>query len=1140
MANYLPVLLVSVASNSIPDDSSVSTLPRGQVDYLSHNWQEEDVWRSWRNMTRQKNEIANGVRLENASWRTWWKQRNGLGTVTPETLNWLKDSDVTWLYGPLHTAVDWSPPPKPLPMPDTANLDLPNASAPPTKPILKHRSISELLTSELPTSPIFSPAESEDEAAYPSHPLPLQLPEEPGGATKPRRPPLTHTKSDTHITRWGPNRAFRKDSPPRIDPPTPGAVAYSPTNLEGYFSNSNQSSDSANALSAAQSHSTGQSQKKRHISFNTFVEQCIAIEKPKKRSDVEDDDDDGGDDDDEEEFAHRGVAGRYPYGRNPWGYDDGYEEDAEEDSDDDAEAVSLSMWDQRYNNIGVCSDSDSYDGEGGVGEEEGANEEEEGDGVIEMRSSFGSRTKPSSPRSQSIVSTASCSSSASTSTSVSNSNSSGSPDGHIAPQPQRRLSTSTNSTYRPRIHRPSPSTTSSSGSRRTRRGAPPLIRTSATDRSDATSPTPQPTHVTIAPIAPTILKTGTNGYYGHAPGGWVEGFGDEGGSDDGIWGGGGSRWWGTGAAVSKGKGRTVEESEEEDGQTPVELVYVPPFGSNYSLRVGREKEREQRMFAREREWEAKERDAERAVTRSRKEAAREVMEDHEDGFGNDDQDVYRRRGTLFRVGDGDDDADADADGGEPTVRGVHMGAPIPKVVVPRDAYDYFEGPDLGEDFPPRRSSSSSLVRTVSGTEITRGRGAATGSPGQRDEVEQRGRSKSRSQSRSRSRSTSRTPSPALISPSTSLSTGTFPSGPQPHVHAPVPVPARRSKSGSPPTSVSAPVSASGSLLSPPPMRGRGSYSHQDLGQAQREHTRGRSSTRTSSSFSDRERSTGQHSSSIGSLSPDGLELGNVAAAYAGGRTDRERERERERDRERRGDRERERSRGRDRSETKRLSQSHSASPDGVRDSLLRVSPASTVPVQQQPASVTDQQVPRLGLATKSTASSSSSSSSCSTSSTMTIVPQPIPVAAEAVPVVEPIPIDVRRAEEQQRSLQPTPSNSPIISMEPVPPAISVPSLNKVPGAPPYTTKIKSPLSVPAPHPVEPSTSYSISPPRVEQSAPSSPKSPRSPASPTKGEPTIAFGIILLRRSVSNIGHDMSDVNLTNFQVVHSRPALVDD
>ena len=88
MANYLPVLLVSVTTNAIPDDSSLSTQPRGQVDYLSHEWREEDVWRSWRNMTRQKNEIANGARLENASWRTWWKQRNKLKTISPETLNW--------------------------------------------------------------------------------------------------------------------------------------------------------------------------------------------------------------------------------------------------------------------------------------------------------------------------------------------------------------------------------------------------------------------------------------------------------------------------------------------------------------------------------------------------------------------------------------------------------------------------------------------------------------------------------------------------------------------------------------------------------------------------------------------------------------------------------------------------------------------------------------------------------------------------------------------------------------------------------------------------------------------------------------------------------------------------------------------
>lgn len=72
-----------------PDDGDVQTrAPSICVDYLSHTWEEEDVWASWRSITRRKNEVANGVRLENASWRTWWKQRNKLKTISPETLNW--------------------------------------------------------------------------------------------------------------------------------------------------------------------------------------------------------------------------------------------------------------------------------------------------------------------------------------------------------------------------------------------------------------------------------------------------------------------------------------------------------------------------------------------------------------------------------------------------------------------------------------------------------------------------------------------------------------------------------------------------------------------------------------------------------------------------------------------------------------------------------------------------------------------------------------------------------------------------------------------------------------------------------------------------------------------------------------------
>ncbi|GAN04862.1 hypothetical protein MAM1_0075d04327 [Mucor ambiguus] len=75
------------------------------VDYLSYKFDEMDLAASWRMLTKQKLTIVNGIRLENASWRTWAKQRNNLKTVSPDTLNWLKDSDVTWLYGPLNIVI---------------------------------------------------------------------------------------------------------------------------------------------------------------------------------------------------------------------------------------------------------------------------------------------------------------------------------------------------------------------------------------------------------------------------------------------------------------------------------------------------------------------------------------------------------------------------------------------------------------------------------------------------------------------------------------------------------------------------------------------------------------------------------------------------------------------------------------------------------------------------------------------------------------------------------------------------------------------------------------------------------------------------------------------------------------------------
>ncbi|KAI0091525.1 hypothetical protein BDY19DRAFT_991222 [Irpex rosettiformis] len=440
LTSYLPVLLVSVTNHAVPDDTSFSTQPEGQVDYLSHEWKEEDVWRSWRSMTRQKNAIANGMRLENASWRTWWKQRNKLKTISPETLNWLKDSDVTWLYGPLHTGSDWAKAPKHNPPPSPAAARrLSIGSGPPnrprgpspvcTKPILKRRSISQLLS--LPASPFFHGEGSDSEDIDDPHHL-LDDEEEP------HRPPLLHTKSDTHISSRV--RAFRKESPPRVvaaDLHGPSAECTSAGGLTSGATSSNASSSTGSSQDLDGADGVGVVvAKKKHISFNTFVEQYIAIEKPKRK-----------------------YSGPIFYS-DPV-YDEGYsEDDSEADNEDEEQHPSTAFYINDHG--GIQSDSD----------------EDDEDDVLEIKS-------------------------------------------------RRSRSSSSSRSDHPTAMR----TTSPPSSQSSRR--PTLTRQGSIDRE----------HMTIAPIAPTILK-------------------------------------------STGVGNNLESIDENHSmrsQKEVELVYVPPSNSIYSL-----------------------------------------------------------------------------------------------------------------------------------------------------------------------------------------------------------------------------------------------------------------------------------------------------------------------------------------------------------------------------------------------------------------------------------------------------------------------------------------------------------------------------------------------------------------------------
>lgn len=76
------------------DDSAVRSQPSRHVDYLSHNWKEEDIWSSWKLIVSKRKAYNNSARLENASWRTWAKSKNRLKTISPETLNWLVDTTI--------------------------------------------------------------------------------------------------------------------------------------------------------------------------------------------------------------------------------------------------------------------------------------------------------------------------------------------------------------------------------------------------------------------------------------------------------------------------------------------------------------------------------------------------------------------------------------------------------------------------------------------------------------------------------------------------------------------------------------------------------------------------------------------------------------------------------------------------------------------------------------------------------------------------------------------------------------------------------------------------------------------------------------------------------------------------------------
>nr|POF26056.1 uncharacterized protein CFP56_22204 [Quercus suber] len=226
------------------DDTAVKQPPSRHVDYLSHDWREEDIWSSWRHIVSQRRVYGQRSRLENASWRTWAKSKYRLATVSPETLNWLKESDVTWLYGPLtlaqsHPITDRdSAPRSPLSK---------NNSFVSKKPILKKRSMSEvMLQKSLSTTSLLKQAAASVQAQQ---------------VVTPSRSQLDLSRTDYTFS------ATSSETPSRPD-------------VDYFTSHSDSTSESP-----------GDRQEERHIRFDDTVEQCIAVECKEGDFDDEPDDD---------------------------------------------------------------------------------------------------------------------------------------------------------------------------------------------------------------------------------------------------------------------------------------------------------------------------------------------------------------------------------------------------------------------------------------------------------------------------------------------------------------------------------------------------------------------------------------------------------------------------------------------------------------------------------------------------------------------------------------------------------------------------------------------------------------------------------------------------------------------------------
>lgn len=136
------------------------------IDYFQFDFTELELHDSWKVVHNARvnrcfiPHSTDVARLENLSWRRWTKVKYNLKEVSPESVDWYKDCDVTWLYGPMvrneQSACNFG-----FAKPETTTQEDATQLA---TPVTRTNSLSSLTsTSTLDSDVLFSDEEEEEE-----------------------------------------------------------------------------------------------------------------------------------------------------------------------------------------------------------------------------------------------------------------------------------------------------------------------------------------------------------------------------------------------------------------------------------------------------------------------------------------------------------------------------------------------------------------------------------------------------------------------------------------------------------------------------------------------------------------------------------------------------------------------------------------------------------------------------------------------------------------------------------------------------------------------------------------------------------------------------------------------------------------